>query len=89
MKRLHLVISGRVQGVGFRYFCYEEAQRLGLTGYARNRPDGTVEAEVQGEEEALHAFKKAVEKGPRAARVSEIQNNEIEVQTNEKAFSIS
>lgn len=48
--RKHIVFYGRVQGVGFRYYAVNKANQLGLTGWVRNLPDGTVEMEVQGEE---------------------------------------
>lgn len=48
--RKHIVFYGRVQGVGFRYYAVNKANQLGLTGWAKNLPDGTVEMEVQGEE---------------------------------------
>ena len=88
MKRLHLIISGRVQGVGFRYFCYDQAERLGLTGYARNIPDGSVEVEVQGNDEALAKFKTAIERGPRAAKVSDIQNDDKDPIAGERGFGV-
>ena len=48
--RQHIVFYGRVQGVGFRYYAVNKANQLGLTGWVKNLPDGTVEMEVQGEE---------------------------------------
>ena len=48
--RIHIVFYGRVQGVGFRYYAVNKANQLGLTGWVKNLPDGTVEMEVQGEE---------------------------------------
>ena len=48
--RKHIVFYGRVQGVGFRYYTVNKANQLGLTGWVKNLPDGTVEMEVQGEE---------------------------------------
>lgn len=58
------MVHGRVQGVGFRYFVVREAQQLGLTGWVRNRPDGTVETEAVGDEATLERFVAAVRKGP-------------------------
>ncbi|HET7838667.1 MAG TPA: acylphosphatase [Rectinemataceae bacterium] len=70
------VISGRVQGVGFRYEALRAAQRLGLTGWVRNLDDGDVEVWAEGEAAALHDFRLWLEKGPPGARVSsvEVQN---------------
>lgn len=48
--RKHIIFYGRVQGVGFRYYAVNKANQLGLTGWVKNLPDGTVEMEVQGEE---------------------------------------
>lgn len=64
-----LVISGRVQGVGFRYFTQEAAWREGVTGWVRNLPDGRVEAYVEGEAEAVTCVERAIRQGPRGARV--------------------
>ena len=58
------MVQGRVQGVGFRYFVVREAQHLGLTGWVRNRPDGTVETEAVGDEATLERFVAKVRLGP-------------------------
>ena len=63
------VISGRVQGVGFRYYTQECALREGVTGWVRNLPDGRVEAHVEGESESVTRLERALRSGPRGARV--------------------
>ncbi len=72
MPRAHLVIRGRVQGVGFRWYLMHEAQALGLTGEARNRYDGAVEAEAEGPRDALERFVEAAREGPSAAYVEAV-----------------
>jgi acylphosphatase len=72
----HLVISGRVQGVGFRYSMAEEAERLGLTGWVRNRRDGTVEAVIDGQAAAVEALLAWARRGPPSARVSDLTVSE-------------
>ena len=66
------VISGRVQGVGFRFFVREAAAREGITGWVRNRQDRTVEIEAHGDVEALLRFEMAVRRGPTGARVDDV-----------------
>jgi len=73
----HLVISGRVQGVGFRYSMSEEAERLGVTGWVRNRRDGTVEAVLDGATDAVDAVLAWARRGPRGASVTEVEVTEI------------
>ena len=63
-----------MQGVGFRYFLMREAQRLGLTGWVRNRDDGTVEFVAEGSRADLERLKQAAERGPRMARVDRVED---------------
>lgn len=72
MKRAHIFIHGRVQGVGFRHFTKRNAQSLGLTGWVRNLSDGRVEAVFEGEEEDIKKMIKACRKGPPASQVSDV-----------------
>lgn len=74
-KRLH--ISGRVQGVGYRESMRREAERLGVTGWVRNRRDGGVEAVVDGRVEALDAIIAWARRGPRSARVVTVEVSEF------------
>jgi acylphosphatase len=67
-----IVVSGRVQGVGFRYFTQDTALREGVTGWVRNLPDGRVEARVEGEIEAVTRVEAARRRGPRGARVQAV-----------------
>ncbi len=68
-----LVISGRVQGVGFRYFTQEAAAREGVTGWVRNLADGRVEAYVEGESDAVTRVERAIRQGPRGASVHAVE----------------
>lgn len=68
-----LRISGRVQGVGFRYALQREAERRGVTGWVRNRADGSVEALVQGPPEAVEAIIEWARRGPPGSRVTELR----------------
>jgi acylphosphatase len=68
-----LIIGGRVQGVGFRYFTREAAARESVTGWVRNLPDGRVEAHVEGESDAVTRVERAIRQGPRGARVDEVE----------------
>jgi len=70
-------VSGRVQGVGYRASLQEKAQALGLTGWVRNRYDGTVEALVQGAAETLDELIAWARRGPSAARVTELLVTEV------------
>lgn len=72
MPAIHVSIAGRVQGVGFRWFARESARRLGLSGWVRNCPDGTVEVAADGSDEALSRFREELARGPEAAVVSEV-----------------
>jgi acylphosphatase len=72
----HVVIHGRVQGVGFRAFVEDTAERLGLEGWVRNRRDGTVEAVFAGPEQAVAAALEASRAGPRHGHVDMIDAGE-------------
>lgn len=69
-----MTVYGRVQGVGYRYFARGQAEKLGLTGYVRNLPDGkTVEVVAEGERDKLEEFIRQLEAGPRLARVERVE----------------
>ena len=72
------LISGRVQGVGFRYFTKDVADREGVTGWVRNLPDGRVEAMVEGENDAVTRMERALWQGPGGARVSAVAVDDSE-----------
>jgi len=75
---LRLEISGRVQGVGFRYSLYEEALRLGLSGWVRNRRAGSVEAVVQGPAAAVEAMQRWAAQGPPASQVTGVEATPVD-----------
>lgn len=78
MKAKRLVISGRVQGVGYRDWMARAAQRLGVSGWVRNRSDGTVEALIYGEVDSMEELLRACRLGPRTASVSAIEEEMAE-----------
>ena len=69
MPAMHILIAGRVQGVGFRWFARVAARRLELRGWVRNLPDGTVEVAASGPEKNLDQFRNQLSRGPDAAKV--------------------
>jgi len=71
--RLHAIVEGRVQGVGFRYFVQEKAFGLGLTGWVRNRWDRTVEVVVEGERAEVEKLLSGLYRGPRASTVNNVK----------------
>ena len=75
-KRVHLFISGRVQGVGFRAFTQRSARRLKLTGWVKNLRDGRVEAVIEGPADKVDELIKKVKRGPRAARVEKLESTD-------------
>ncbi|MCX8159318.1 MAG: acylphosphatase [Candidatus Saccharicenans sp.] len=70
--RFHAFLSGRVQGVAFRFFAQHEANQLGITGWVRNLYDGRVEVVAEGEREKLELFLAELKRGPRMARVEKV-----------------
>jgi len=73
--RLHAIVHGRVQGVSFRYYTLNRARELGLTGYVRNRGDGSVEAVAEGVRIDLDQLLSFLRSGPRGAFVAEVEIN--------------
>lgn len=73
-KRVQLIITGDVQGVGFRSFIKIQAESLGLTGWVRNRRDGAVEALAEGETQTLETLIKLCRQGPEVAGVEDIKD---------------
>ena len=82
------VISGRVQGVGFRFFAERYASQLGIRGYVKNRWDDAVEVYAIGDEMTLEEFKRHLAEGPRSARVTGIQESEEPVRKEYSTFTI-
>jgi acylphosphatase len=68
----YIIVSGMVQGVGFRYFVYDRATQLGLQGFVRNRYKGDVEIEVEGDRSLVEELIKEVKVGPRAAQITDV-----------------
>jgi acylphosphatase len=82
------VITGRVQGVGFRFFAQDAAEREGVHGWIRNLPDGSVEAMIEGEQDAVDRVEAALTRGPRSARVDRVHVEEAAPTHRATGFSI-
>jgi acylphosphatase len=76
MRRLHVRIAGRVQGVGFRWFVREEARRLGLSGWVMNLPTGEVEVAAAGEASLVDRLRTVLHVGPSGAAVERLEDVE-------------
>lgn len=71
-------VRGRVQGVGYRYFALKRAEQLGLAGFVRNMPDGSVEVIAEGDDSALSRFEAMLKQGPSFARVEGVERLALE-----------
>lgn len=87
MKRYYVIVEGRVQGVGFRFFCMKHARERGLTGSVRNLENGMVEIYIQGEDSAINLFLMDVQNGDGYIRVDDIHVKEVPVIKDEKEFA--
>jgi len=85
---MHAVVSGSVQGVGFRYWTARKADGLELAGYARNLFDGTVEVEAEGPEVAVDALMELLWAGPPTATVMDVAIRTVEPHLDSKPFTI-
>ena len=88
MRRLHLIISGFVQGVGFRSWVRREAQKLGVVGWVKNRDDGAVEIVGEGTEDKLRELIKLVRIGPEVAEITDIQTKWVDASEEWNDFEI-
>ena len=82
------ILSGRVQGVGFRYFAAGAAAREGLHGWVSNRPDGRVEIAAEGDQESVDRFEHYIKHGPPGARVERIEVDHTVPDGRDTGFSI-
>ena len=83
------LISGRVQGVGFRYFAQETAAREGISGWAKNLPDRGVEVIAEGEAEAVERLERALRHGPPGARVEDVEVEDRMPTGRDTGFSVT
>ena len=81
-------VSGRVQGVGFRYFALDAARREGINGYVMNHDDGSVEAVAEGESESVERFERALRRGPSRSRVEQVMVDDMTPQMLNTGFDI-
>jgi len=82
------LVTGRVQGVGFRWFVVDAAEGLNVAGWTRNLPDGSVEVVAQGERETLDALRNVLAEGPRSARVQNVTWEQAAIDPALKGFRV-
>ena len=85
---VHALVSGRVQGVGFRWFVMREARALGVTGWVRNRMQGDVELHAEGDRDAVEALLAVVAEGPSHGRVDHVERSVVESRGTFPGFDI-
>jgi len=88
MKATRFLVSGVVQGVGYRFFAVRAARGLGIRGYARNLPDGRVEVVAQGHPEALRRFQDQLRAGPGGAAVDGVESSETDLEPDVDLFEV-
>lgn len=88
MVRYYIIVEGRVQGVGFRYFCQMNASNMNLTGWVHNMSNGMVEMEVQGDKNIILKFISIINKGNFFIRVTSLSKKSINIIPEEKKFII-
>lgn len=89
MRRARAIVTGRVQGVSYRAAAASEARRIGVVGWVRNRDDGSVELEVEGDDDKVAALLAWCENGPPMARVRNVTVEERSPVRTETAFAIT
>lgn len=88
LKQLHLIVSGRVQGVGFRYFAQRNALAQQITGWVRNRTDGTVEIVAEGDDKQIDSYLSSIKLGCPFSSVDSVIVKEEKATNNYHSFSI-
>jgi acylphosphatase len=82
------LVTGRVQGVGFRFFTRALAAREGVHGWVRNLDDGRVEISAEGEAEALERFERSIRQGPRGSRIDQVEVSDLGATGSDTGFDI-
>ena len=88
LTRRRFVVTGRVQGIGFRWFAQRWAERLGVRGWICNRDDGTVASEAEGRSQALAEFERHLREGPAGAQVDAVEATELKAAGRPSSFDI-
>ena len=88
MLQLKIIVSGKVQGVGYRYFAQMKAVQFGITGWVRNRQDGTVEMLTTGDKENLDSFIEEIRRGNPFSTVDQIDISETKAEEKYRSFTI-
>lgn len=86
-KSTHGYVSGLVQGVGFRFFVQQHAEKAGVTGFARNLPDKRVEFVLQGDDDAVEEVLRHIHQGPRFSRVNDVEFDDVQRVTDYRSFT--
>lgn len=88
MKRAHVFLEGRVQGVGFRHFTRTNARKIGVNGWVKNLPDGRVEAVFEGDDKDVEKMISLVKQGPRSSRVTDVHVDRSAPQNDLDGFQV-
>ncbi len=88
-KQFQIIVKGRVQGVGYRWFARQAAQELGINGYVKNLPNGDVEVAAEGDSASIDKFIEYLRKGPSFAHVVDIQVSEKDFRQRFRSFEVT